>query len=397
MKGLRLAGLRERERSVASECDIVVIGGGIAGASAAFELALQHRVILLEREEFPGYHSSGRSAAFFSETYGNRAVRALTVASRKFFMGPPPGFADTPLLRRCGAVAFGRADQRAAVERVYAASRELVSSVELLDERELRRRVPALRPGYAVAAVAEPEACRIDVNALHQGYLRGLKARGGRVVCNAEVGALERGGEGWRIASRAGAFAAAVVVDAAGAWADAIAKLAGARPVGLVPKRRTAIIFDAPAGVAVDAWPVASDIDEQFYFLPETGRILGSPADETPMPPCDVQPEELDVALAADRIERATTLKVERVVRRWAGLRSFVADKTLVIGYDEAAPGFFWLAGQGGYGFQTAPAASRCAAALVQHQELPKDVSALGLAPAQLAPARCRAPALALG
>jgi D-arginine dehydrogenase len=187
-----------------------------------------------------------------------------------------------------------------------------------------------------------------------------------------------------------GEFLADVVVNAAGAWCDTVAGMAGARPIGLVPKRRTAIIFDAPEGVAVDGWPVVSDIDEQFYFLPETGRLLGSPADETPMDPCDVQPEELDVALAADRIERATTLKIGRIVRRWAGLRSFVADKTLVIGYDDAVRGFFWLAGQGGYGFQTSPAAARTAAALVQERELPKDIQRFGITPSQLSPARCR-------
>ena len=374
----------------ADSCDIVVIGAGIAGASAAFEMAAENRVILLEREDFPGYHSSGRSAAFFSEAYGNRVIRALTVASRGFFTAPPPDFADVPLLRRCGSVAFGRADQAAAIEKAFLAHRELVPSVELLKESDLRRLVPVLREGYATAGVYEPEACRIDVNALHQGYLRGFRARGGQLICAAEVSAIRRDGRSWSVVTKAGEISAEVVVDAAGAWADAVAALAGARPIGLVPKRRTAIIFDPPKGVPVEAWPVASDIDEQFYFLPESGRILGSPADETPMEPCDVQPEELDIAIAADRIQRATTLKIDRVVRRWAGLRSFVADKTLVIGYDDALPNFFWLAGQGGYGFQTSPAAARCAAALVQERELPKDIQRFGITQSQLAPARCR-------
>jgi D-arginine dehydrogenase len=380
----------------AESYDIVVIGAGIAGASAAYELAGAGRVALIEREDFPGYHSSGRSAAFFSETYGNRVIRAITIASRAFFLTPPPHFAEVPLLRRCGSVAFGRPDQAESVETAFAANRELLPSVELLNESNLRRLVPVVRPGYAKAAVHEPEACRIDVHALHQGYLRAFRARGGKLVCNAKVGAVRREGDAWRIATRAGEVSAGVVVNAAGAWADTLALAAGVRPIGLVPKRRTAIVFDAPAGTVVDGWPVASDIDEQFYFLPETGRILGSPADETPMEPCDVQPDELDVAIAADRIERATTLKIERIVRRWAGLRSFVADKTLVIGFDDEARGFFWLAGQGGYGFQTAPAAARCAAALVQGRDLPKDVQNFGITPSQLAPARCRsAPARA--
>jgi D-arginine dehydrogenase len=354
-------------------------------------MAAESRVVLLEREEFPAYHSSGRSAAFFSETYGSRVVRALTVASRGFYVAPPEGFTEVPLLRRCGAVAIGRPDQMQAIESAFLAHRELVASVALLKESELRALVPVIKPGYAAAAVHEPEACRIDVHALHQGYLRGFRARGGKLFCSAEVSAIRREGRGWRVSSRAGEFRTQVIVNAAGAWADQVAALAGAEPVGLVPKRRTAIIFDAPAGMAVDGWPVVSDIDEQFYFLPESGRILGSPADETPMEPCDVQPEELDIAIAADRIERATTLKIERIQRRWAGLRSFVADKTLVIGYDGALRGFFWLAGQGGYGFQTSPAAARCAAALVQERDLPKDVQRFGVTPNQLAPARCRA------
>lgn len=374
----------------AESCNIVVIGAGIAGASAAAEMAAESRVVLLEREEFPAYHSSGRSAAFFSETYGNRVVRALTIASRGFFMSPPPGFTDVPLLRRCGAVAIGRADQAQALESAFVAHRELVASVAMLMESELRELVPVVRPGYAAAAVHEPEACRIDVNALHQGYLRSFRARGGSLYCNAEVFSIRREGDGWRVVARAGEFTAGVVVNAAGAWCDAVAAMAGAEPVGLVPKRRTAIIFDAPPGLAVDGMPVVSDIDEQFYFLPESGRILGSPADETPMEPCDVQPEELDVAIAADRIERATTLKIGGIRRRWAGLRSFVADKTLVIGYDDALRGFFWLAGQGGYGFQTSPAAARCAAALVHERELPKDLQRFGITQSQLGPARCR-------
>jgi D-arginine dehydrogenase len=370
--------------------DIAVVGSGIAGASAAYEMAASRRVLLLEREELPGYHSSGRSAAFFSETYGNRVVRALTIASRSFYIDPPPGFAPGALLRRCGSVAFGRADQRGAVELAYEAFRELVPAVTLLDEGELRRLVPVMRPGYAFAAVYEPEACRIDVDALHQSYLRGFRSRGGQLSCRAEVSAIRREGASWHLVTRAGEFSAHVIVDAAGAWADDVAAMAGAVPIGLVPKRRTAIIFDAPAGVPVDAWPVASDIEEQFYFLPESGRILGSPADETPVPPCDVQPEELDIAIAADRIQQATTLKLERIIRRWAGLRSFVADKTLVVGYDDDAANFFWLAGQGGYGFQTAPAVARCAAALVERQDLPDDVRRLGVAASHLAPARCR-------
>jgi D-arginine dehydrogenase len=376
---------------VATEtCDIVVIGGGIAGASAAAEMAAESRVVLLEREDFPAYHSSGRSAAFFSETYGARTIRALTVASRKFFMSPPAGFATVPLLRRCGSVAIGRSDQAEALERAYLSYRELVSTITLLNEAALRELVPVIRPGYAVAAIFEQDACRIDVDALHQGYLRSFRARGGHLLCNAEALSIQREGAGWRVRTPAGDIAARIVVNAAGAWGDVVAEMAGAAAVGLVPKRRTAFIFDPPADLSIERWPVVMDIDEKFYFLSETGWLLGSPADETPSPPCDAQPEELDVAIGADRIETATTMKITRIRRRWAGLRSFVADKSLVIGYDDRVPDFFWLVGQGGYGFQTAPAAARCAAALVHNRDLPDDVTRLGITSSEIGPARCR-------
>jgi D-arginine dehydrogenase len=226
---------------------------------------------------------------------------------------------------------------------------------------------------------------------VHRGYLRGMTARGGRIVTNAEVTGLSRDGSGWRVATRAGDFAAPVVVNAAGAWCDEVAALAGVAPIGLVPKRRTAITFDPPQGQAIHGWPSMIDVDESFYFKPDAGRILASPADETPMPPCDVQPDELDVAILVDRLEQATTLQVKRIASKWAGLRSFVADKTLVAGFDAQAEGFFWLAGQGGYGIQTSPTMARVAAGLVAGKGLPPDLVDLGVSEATLAPDRCRA------
>lgn len=372
--------------------DVLVIGAGIAGAAAAFHLAGEARVILLERESQPGYHATGRSAALYSETYGNACVRAISSASRAFYREPPAGFAEHPLLTPRGSMIIGTAGQREQLRRTHDEMRALLPSIEWLDAAEIARRVPVLRPRAAAWAVCEPDSMDMDVHAIHQGFLRGVKAAGGQLVCDAEVLRLARADGLWRAETRAGDFAAPIVINAAGAWCDAIAALAGAAPVGLVPKRRTAFTFAPPAGVDTSRWPLVIDADEQFYFKPDAGLLLGSPANEDPVPAQDVQPEELDVAIAVDRIETATTLRIGRVLRKWAGLRSFVADKTPVAGYAADADGFFWLAGQGGYGIQTAPALGAIAAALVRRQALPPEIAAFGVAAADLSPERnaCR-------
>lgn len=368
--------------------EVIVIGAGIAGASAACEIAARRRVLLLERESQPGYHTTGRSAALFTETYGNAAMRALTRASRPFFFGPPAGFAPTPLVSARGTLLVARSDQLAALQRAFDECSRLVPNLRLCAGEEVRRRVPCFAVDQVASGLLEPDARDIDVHALHQGYLRLLRERGGRLLCNAEVRALAHDGHRWRVATAAGEFAAPMVVNAAGAWADEIARVAGVAPIGLVAKRRTAITFDPPAGAAIADWPAVIDIDEQWYFKPEAGRLLASPADETPSPPCDAQPEELDIAVLVDRLTTATLLRVPRIHARWAGLRSFVADKTIVAGFDDRAPGFFWLAGQGGYGIQTAPAVARAAAALIEGQPLPADLVDLGITPAALSPRR---------
>lgn len=372
--------------------DIVVIGAGMAGASAGYFLAADGaEVVLLEREERPGYHSTGRSAAVYTQAYGNAAVRALTIGGKPFFDAPPDGFASHPILTPRGAMFVGRADQVGALERTAAEARALVPSVRTLDAGEARRVVPSLRADYVAGAVLEPEAMDIDVDALHQGFLRGLRSAGGTVVTDAEVLGLERAAGVWTVTTRAGAFSAPIVIDAAGAWCDEIGRMAGCRPIGLVPKRRTAILFDPPPGTDIARWPLTIDVDETFYFKPDAGKILASPADETPMEPCDVQPDELDIAIAVDRIQQAADLPVRRIEHRWAGLRSFVADKTPIAGFDPAHEGFFWLAGQGGYGIQTAPSLGRVAAALVRGRAMPPDLVALGLSEAVLSPARLAA------
>jgi len=369
-------------------CDFLIIGAGMAGASVGYELAARGRVIVLEAEDAPGYHSTGRSAAQFLETYGNGVIRRLTRASRPFYEAPPEGFAELPLLAPRPALFIARESQLDALARFERDSRALTPDIARLTPREMIELVPVLRPDYVAAGVLETKAMDIDVHALHQGYLRGLRARGGRLVVKAAAESMVRGDGIWRVETRAGDFAAPVVVNAAGAWADAVGRLAGGGSIGLVAKRRTVITFDGPNGLDPRHWPLVADVLVDFYFKPESGRILASPADETPVPPCDARPDELDIAHTVDRIETATTLQVRRIASKWAGLRSFVADKTLVIGFDTRAEGLFWLAGQGGYGIQTAPAAARLAAALATHEPVPQDIADLGLSARDLAPQR---------
>jgi len=370
------------------EFDFIVIGGGMAGASAAYELSGSSRVLVLEQEDQPGYHSTGRSAALYAETYGNRTIRGLTTGGKAFYLDPPPGFTEHPLLRPRGVMFVGRADQQAALDRFLAEVAGLRSNIRRIEVTEAYAHAPVLRPGYVAGAVLDPDAMDIEVHALHHGYLRGLKARGGQVLTDAGVQSLERQGNSWLARTRAGEFRGRVVVDAAGAWCDEIAVMAGATPVGLVPKRRTAILFQPPAGIDPRGWPSVIDADEQFYFRPDAGRVMASPADETPMPPCDVQPDELDIAILIDRLEKVANLPVTRIENRWAGLRTFAEDKTPVVGYDPHVEGFFWLAGQGGYGIQIAPGLSRLVAALARHEPMPSDLANLGVREEVLSPAR---------
>ena len=370
-------------------CDVLIVGGGIAGASAAYEIAPFAKVILLERESQPGYHTTGRSAAVFAPAYGNRVIRALTAASHAFYREQAGGLADHPVLAARGALFVGRADQLGALDALHAEIRPEVPDLERLDGPQTRARVPVLRAEYLAGSVYDPTSMDMDVAAIHQGYLRGFRARGGQVVTEAEVRAIATGTAPWRVETRAGPFEAAVLVNAAGAWADQLAEMAGAAPLGLAPKRRTAILFES--SIEPDpAWPVVIDADEEFYFKPESGLLLGSPADETPVPPCDVQPEELDVAIAIDRIERAASFRVTQVRRKWAGLRTFAPDRTPVVGMEESVPGFFWLAGQGGYGIQIAPALARAAAKLLVEGVLPDDLLGRGLVAEDLRPLRLR-------
>ncbi|HEY1710568.1 MAG TPA: FAD-dependent oxidoreductase [Rhizomicrobium sp.] len=369
--------------------DILIIGAGIAGASAAAELSTTHRVTLLERENMPGYHSTGRSAALFSEIYGGAPVRALSRASRDFFFSPPEGFAAHPLIKRRGALYVASARQLASLA-AFTANPDVEPAVHTISCADALAACPILRPKYVSAAVLEPDASDVDVHALHEGYLRLFRRNGGTLVTDAEVQTLEWRGGAWHARTTAGGFQAPVAVNAAGAWADTIAAKAGVAIQHIQPRRRTALLVELPPGINPDAWPMTIDIDETFYFKPDGGLLLVSPADETAVDACDVQAEEIDVAMAIDRVEKATTLQIKRIRKKWAGLRSFGPDRAPAVGFDPAASGFFWLAGQGGYGIQTAPAVAKLAAALIRGEALPPALH--GFDPASVSPARAHPP-----
>ena len=346
---------------MAVSTDIIVIGAGIAGVSAAAELAATARVIVLEREPQPGYHATGRSAAFFVSSYGNAAVRAVTAMGEPFYRSPPQGFSDVPLLRPRPCIFFGRPDQHEALLSFH----KEVPSLRRLSAEQVRERVPIILPGYLEAGLLDKTGGDLDVDAILQGFLRRLRERGGKLYPRREVQGLSRSDGLWRVTSGNETLTAPLLVNAAGAWVDEIARLAGLEPLGLQPKRRTAMLLDAPQGRDISAWPLMVNVEEEFYFKPDAGALLLSPADETPSPPCDAQPEELDVALAVDRFETATGLEVPRVTHRWAGLRTFAPDKTFVVGFDPRTEGFFWLAGQGGYGVQTSPGMAQLTTSLI--------------------------------
>ncbi len=368
----------------------IVIGGGIAGASAAYELAAYGDVLVLERESSPAYHSTGRSVAIYSSTYGNAPIRALSTASRGFFDAPPAGFADHTLLTPSGELIVGRSGSEGRLDDLARAFQVLTPSVRRLTAGETIALVPVLRRDWLAGGVYEPDAMHMDVDAIHQGYLRGLKARGGRIVLNTEVSGLHRAHTVWRVETGTDSYEADIVVNAAGAWADVIGAMAGAKPIGLMPKRRSAAIMRFPEGVDGARWPFVIDLDETFYFKPESGKLLVSPADETDSEPVDAYPDDYDIAVALDHIQQAADLPVTRVERSWAGLRSFVADRSPVVGYDPIVPGFFWCAGQGGYGIQSAPAMGRVSAALATGDSMPDDLATLGLMAETLSPGRCQ-------
>jgi D-arginine dehydrogenase len=374
-----------------SDFDVVVIGSGIAGASAAAQLSARVRVAVVERETAHGFHTTGRSAALYSPLYGPAPFRVLTVASRDFLLTPPAGFTEHPILTPRGVFNIATSAQIPIIEALARDADALGIRNRILDNAEARARCPALRADHVAAALSEPDAMDIDVEALHQGYLRLARRNGADIRLDAEVIGLDQSGGFWSARLKTGeALRAPVVVNASGAWADLTAQMAGAKPLGLTPLKRTAFIIEAPPGADIAPWPSIIDAEENFYFKPEAGRLLVSPADETPSVPHDAWPEDLTIAECVERLQEAADIPVNRILRSWAGLRTFAPDRAPVIGFDPDHSGFFWLAGQGGYGVQSSAAAARAAAALVLGEDLPADIQALGLKAADISPARFR-------
>lgn len=364
--------------------DIAVIGGGIAGASLAAEAAAHARVLLLEAEDQPGYHATGRSAAFWSETYGGPGVQPLTTASGPILTDPPEELGGESFLKPRGELFIGREGDTAALDAFIAEFADTGVALERVDPHAM---LPGLRPDW-VQAVYEPTCMDIDVGRLHGAYLALARRRGVTIVTGAALKTAIREGDGWAIRTRAGDFAAGVLVDAGGAWADRVAEAAGVNPIGIAPLRRTMVQLRTDPGMAAGL-PLVRDGADRFYFKPEAGgRVWLSPHDEIPDEPRDVAPEELDVAVAIDRFEGAVDWRVKAVERRWAGLRSFAPDRLPVYGFDPEAKGFFWFAGQGGFGIQTAPAAAALAASLLTGTARPDWLS--GVDPARYAPDRFR-------
>ncbi|WP_235539279.1 FAD-binding oxidoreductase [Pelomonas sp. Root662] len=370
--------------------DCIVIGAGIAGVSVAAALAGEASVALLEAEAQAGYHSTGRSAALYSALYGNATIRALTRASLGYFRTPSQGMVKQALLRERHTLFLVGAGQEGLVEG-FTADADVRERTSALSADEVLARVPLLQRERIAGALLDATSADIDVDLLHQGFLRQARAAGAQLHLGAGLQALEREGDGWLAHTATGSFRAGIVINAAGAWADDVAALAGLAPVPLQPLRRTAVLIDLPDGVDASQWPAVVAIDESQYFKPDAGLLLISAADETPSPPCDAQPEELDIAIAVDRFETLTGQSVRRVRHSWAGLRVFSPDRSPVVGFDVAAPGFFWCAGQGGYGIQTSPALGRAAAALTLARALPQDLADMGISAQDLSPQRFRA------
>ena len=350
--------------------DILVVGGGIAGLSAAAALSRHAKVTVLEAEEQIGFHSSGRSATMVHYALGDRLVRALTAASRQFFDDPPEGFTDVPLGHCVPVLVHARDDEREALDELDAEI-SLFAELERLDAAGVRALCPLLKED-ARHGIADLGAMRLDPHALLQGNLRQLKASGGEVRTGARIASIARNHSVWTATSEKGErFSAPFLVNAAGSWADQVAKLAGVTPLGLEPKRRTIITFDAPAGTDLEHLPFAKTIGDELYFAAESGRLFASPMDEVPSDPCDAQPDEYEVALAAYRMEERTTVEVRQIHSKWAGLRTFTADRHPAVGFAADSEGFFWLAGQGGFGLQTSPAMASIVQSLIAGTEWP--------------------------
>ncbi len=364
--------------------DVIIIGAGIAGTSVAAGLADQLSVTVLEMEDRPGYHSTGRSAAAWVPSYGPEVIRALTRASGDFLKRPPTEFNDLSFTTPRGEMVLGLPGEEEEIDAYRAIGMRDITG------EEARERIPLLRTEAISSILVDETAVDIDVDALHQAYMRTLRKSGGHIICDAAAETISRQNGSWHVSTGKGEFAAPVIVNAAGAWGDEIAKRAGVRPVGLQPKRRSVAVVPMPLETSVDQWPLSINSREAFYFKPQSGKLLVSPADATPVDPHDAWADDMALAEAIDQFQRYVDVEVTRVEHTWGGLRTFAPDGDPVVGFDGAAEGFFWLTGQGGYGIQTAPALSRIAAGLIQGLKIPDDIAATGVSHGQLSPQRFR-------
>lgn len=370
------------------QVDVIIIGGGIAGASAAYFLSAHGTVALLEREEHFSYHSSGRTAAQFTVGIGAATMRRMAQASRTFLEAPPEDFASHPILIPHGCLTVAKTGQEATLQRLRDNLLSVGARAEYLDKDGALALFPALVAEKVDAGVYEPDAMDIDVDVLLQAYLRGARANGASLITRAAISGIRRENGFWTVTRSDGEVAAPVLVNAAGAWVDEVTRTAGLAPLGVVPHRRTAFTFGLQRDFDTREWPHVSNVDYRWYVKPEPGCLMGSLSDAVPAAPGDVYPDDLDVAQAIENIEQDTLLRVGRPLSQWAGLRTFVADRNPVAGTRPDAPGFFWLAGQGGCGILTSPAMGQAIAALVTGRELPERLSAIGVAASDLSPLR---------
>jgi D-arginine dehydrogenase len=389
--------IRSVPRTTHPIADVIVIGGGIVGAACAWALSNRLKVVLLEAEDVFGYHATGRSAALYSQYFGDPLTMCLTEGSRQFFEMPPNDISQDALLFRRGTVALATAEEHenGAVEAALAIGSQKHLPVELIDLARAQSLCPILYPRGYVSAVYRPATWDIDVEALHQGFMRVARQRGATILNKTQLTSLMLFRGIWMARSETRSqcheWQAPVVINAAGAWADEVARLAGVEPLGLIPKKRTVVYIALPSNysdLAIGEWPMINDLADTFYFKPQNDGIIASPCDVAPSIPCDAQPEEFDIAVAADRVERVTCLKITRISNKWAGLRTFSPDQMPILGQASETEGFYWAAGLGGAGIQTAPAVGRVLASLIADGDLPDELKELGLTRKQLSPSR---------
>ncbi len=366
--------------------DFLVIGAGIAGVSVAAHLAEQASVTILEMEDRPAFHTTGRSAATYEPNYGPKPILALTRASADFFNNPTPGFAEGKLMTPRSSL-FLEPDDQAEQAKAFLG---FATNVEELGPVELLQLLPVLRPNYARRGFLDRSTGDLDVDLIFGGYMKKFKAKGGKLVLSAPAKTMSRAGNLWTVTTAQGEFTAPTIINTAGAWGDELAKLAGVKPMGLTPKRRSIGVIPIEGHPDFMHWPMATDCGETWYAKPQSGKMIVSSADATPVEPHDAYADDMAIAVGVERLMEATTIEVNRLEHSWGGLRTFAPDGCPVVGFDPSTDGFFWLVGQGGYGIQSAPALSRTAAALAMKQDVPEDILAHDLVLTEISPNRLR-------